>query len=369
MTLMQVHAMNESTDEVRWLAVCDRDPNADGHFVYGVITTGIYCHPSCGSRAPRRENVRFFDTAADARASGLRPCKRCRPDEAPPAERDRQLIELACRRLADEASPTVAAVAAELGVGRHWLQRRFVALTGVTPKAWQLSARRAALADTLERSQRVTDAAFQGGYRSTTRLYQDSAQRLGMTPQSLRRGAPGEVIRHALVDTAMGRTLIGWTDVGVCAIAFGETDAQLQEDLRRRFPKAEHRTDTGEGRDLVQRVIACIELPQAADALPLDIRGTLFQELTWQALQRIPVGTTASYAQVASSIGRPAAHRAVAAACAANPLAVVVPCHRVVRADGGLSGYRWGIARKRALLQREGGIAEHVTAIDCPVDS
>jgi len=341
----------EQTDQ--WQAVASRDASADGHFVYAVLSTGVFCHPSCPSRRPREDNVRYFDSAPAAVRAGFRACRRCLPDQPPPAQRDAALVERACRLLNAEHGPSVAEVATTLGVGRHRLQRCFQSVTGIGPKAWQLAARRAALLDTVQRNPRLTDATLDGGYGSSTRFYTDTGARLGMSPASLKRGAPGELVRHALVDSTLGRLIVAWTDRGLCLIAFGEDDPALQADLRQRFPRAEHRGDRGEGRALVQAVIARIELPHTTQALPMDIRGTLFQEATWQALQRIPVGRTASYAQIADAIDRPAAVRAVAGACAANPLAVLVPCHRVVRADGALSGYRWGVERKATLLARE----------------
>jgi len=345
--------MSDETN--RWQAVCVRDAAADGRFVYAVTSTGVFCHPSCASRQPRHDNVRFFDHAAEAVKAGFRACLRCRADQPPPAERHAAEVERACRLLIADDAPSVAAVATALGVGRHHLQRRFRTVTGLTPKAWQLAARRAGLLDTVQRNARLIDATLDGGYGSSSRFYTDTVDRLGMSPATLKRGAPGEIVRHALVDSSLGRVIVAWTGRGLCLIAFGEHDDELRDDLHRRFPRADHRDDDGEGHDLVQAVVQRIELPHGAATLPLDIRGTLFQEATWQALQRIPVGRTASYAEVATAIDRPDAARAVAAACAANPLAVLVPCHRVVRADGALSGYRWGVQRKAALLKRERG--------------
>jgi len=355
--------MNDDTH--RWQAVCTRDAAADGRFVYAVSSTGVFCHPSCASRRPRRDNVSYFDDAPAAVRAGFRACRRCLSDQPPPAQRHAAEVERAARLLLGSDAPSVTAVAAILGVGRHHLQRRFRAVTGLGPKAWQLAARRAGLLDTVQRSERLIDATLDGGYGSASRFYTDTVDRLGMPPATLRRGAPGEIVRHALADSPLGRVIVAWTGRGVCMIAFGENDAGLIEDLHRRFARADHRADDGkddsegggegggEGGALVQAVVQRIELPAAAAALSLDIRGTLFQEAVWQALQRIPVGATATYTQVAAAIGKPDAVRAVAGACAANPLALVVPCHRVLRADGSLSGYRWGVERKAALLERE----------------
>ena len=336
----------------RRAAVAARDPAADGAFVYAVASTGVYCHPSCPSRAARADRLSFHDRPEDAERAGFRACLRCRAAEPPPAVRRAALVAAAARALDTDEAPSVERVAAELGVGRHALQRAFREAMGLSPKAWQLAARRARLADTVAGCARVTDAAFEGGYGSATRLHVDAAERLGMTPGELRAGGAGRTIRHALADTSLGRALVAWTDRGVCAIELGDADGPLLASLARRFPAATLVADTGEGRALVQHAVDRVDGAPGPE-LPLDVRGTAFQEKVWRALQRIEVGTTASYAEVARTIGEPRGARAVARACGANPTAVVVPCHRVVRADGALSGYRWGVARKAALLERE----------------
>ncbi len=341
-------------DAMRWAAVIARDAAADGTFWYGVLTTGVYCHPSCPSRAARREHVSFHASPAAAEAAGFRACRRCRADEPPPAERRAKLVERACRLLADDDAPGIDAVASSLGIGRRSLQRDFRALTGLTPKAWQLAARRNRLGDTVRANARITDAALDGGYGSATRFHSDARERLGMRPSAARARGAGETIRHAIADTSLGPLLVAWTDAGICAVAFGEDDAALHADLVARFGRATLVADIGDGGAMVQSVVDRVEGQDGvAAALPLDIRGTAFQERVWRALQAIPVGTTTSYAEVARAIDAPKSGRAVAQACGANPVAVLVPCHRVVRADGALSGYRWGVDRKAVLLERE----------------
>lgn len=336
----------------RLAAVLARDASADGTFVYAVTTTGVYCHPSCPSRAARPEHLRFHDSGAAAERAGYRPCRRCHADEPPPAVRRAALVERARRLLESEEPIGIEEVAARLGASRRTLQRAFRELTGLSPKAWQLAARRGRLDRIVHANPRITDAAFDGGYASESRLRGDARARLGMTPSELRSGGAGRTIRHAGADTALGRLLVAWTGRGVCAVAFGEDDAALGADLAARFPAATLVRDDAEGAALVRHVVDRIDGVPGPE-VALDVRGTAFQEKVWRALRRIPVGTTASYAAVARGIDEPRASRAVARACGANPVAVLVPCHRVVRADGAVSGYRWGVERKVALLERE----------------
>jgi len=340
-------------DAIRLQAVRTRDSTADGTFFYGVTTTGIYCYPSCPSRVAQAENMRFFDARADAKRAGFRPCRRCQADELPPAERRAELVVRACRLLESDEPHAIDDIAACLDTNRRFLQRAFREATGLTPKAWQLAARRGRLDAIVRDNSRITDAAFDGGYSSASRFHNDARERLGMTPSVLRAGGSGEKIRYAVTNSSLGRTIVAWTNRGICCIALGEDDKDLVNDLAARFSAAQLIADDGEGLVLVQQVIDRVEgIPSAAE-LPLDIRGTAFQEKVWRALQQIPVGTTASYADVARVIDKPSASRAVAQACGANPLAVLVPCHRVVRADGTLSGYRWGVDKKAELLKRE----------------
>ena len=342
-----------AADDARWAAVLARDEGADGAFVYAVTTTGVYCHPSCPSRAARREHVRLFDGAGAAERAGFRACLRCRADGPAPGARRAALARRALALLESEEAWTVAAVAARLGTDRRALGRAVREATGLSPKAWQLAARRARLDRVLTSNARITDAAFDGGYGSATRLHGDARERLGMTPSQRRAGGAGRLVRHAVAGCSLGRVLVAWTDRGVCAVALGDADETLVGELAARFPKAELVAHRGEGAALVRHVVDRVEgVPGPLPAL--DVRGTAFQERVWRALARVPVGTTASYAALAREIGAPGSSRAVARACAANPVAVLVPCHRVVRADGTPSGYRWGVKRKVALLEREG---------------
>ncbi len=342
------------TDDARYDAIRRRDPALDGAFVFAVRTTGVYCRPVCPARLARRENVEFYPTAAAARAAGFRPCLRCQPDGEGLAARHAAAVQRACRLIEDaEEAPTLAAIAAAAGLSPHHLHRVFKAATGVTPKAYADAhlARRAA--DGLRAGGTVTEAIYGAGYSAPSRFYEQSAARLGMTPTAYRRGGQGAAIRFAVGQSSLGAVLVAATDKGVCAILLGDDPDVLVQDLQDRFPRA---VLDGGDRDFdatVAAVIGLVEAPRLGLNLPLDIGGTAFQQRVWQALQAIPPGETRSYAVIAAAIGSPDAVRAVAGACAANPLAVAVPCHRVVRRDGGLSGYRWGVERKRALLDRE----------------
>jgi len=342
------------TDDARYDAIRRRDPALDGTFVFAVRTTGVYCRPNCPARLARRENVEFHLTPAAAGAAGFRPCLRCQPDGEGLAARHAAAVQRACRLIeAAEEAPTLAAIAAAAGLSPHHLHRVFKAAAGVTPKAYAGAhlARRAA--DRLRSGGTVTEAIYDAGYSAPSRFYEQAAARLGMTPTAYRHGGAGAAIRFAVGQSSLGAVLVAATDKGVCAILLGDDPDVLVRDLQDRFPRAA--LDGGD-RDFdgtIAQVIGLVEAPRLGLHLPLDIGGTLFQQRVWQALQAIPPGQTRSYAAVAAAIGSPAAVRAVAGACAANPLAVAVPCHRVVRRDGGLSGYRWGIERKRALLDRE----------------
>lgn len=346
--------MSGTDDEARWRAVQDREPSADGTFVYAVRTTGIYCRPTCPSRRPRRDRVSFFDAAPMAAAAGFRACERCDPDGPTRAQRDAELVVAACLAIERaERPPTLAELAAAVGVSRDVLHRRFVAATGLTPKAWA-AQRRAQRADVALASGRpVLDAGFDSGYGSASSLYADADARLGMTPGRRRRGGDGALVRWATASCSLGRVLVAATDTGICAVALGDEDDELVDELRRRLPAAQLVADAVALGATLDAVVELVEDPRRDVALPLDIRGTAFQVRVWQALRRVAVGSTTTYAALAGDIGAPGSARAVAGACAANPLAVVVPCHRVLRSDGSLSGYRWGPARKRALLDRE----------------
>ena len=347
----------DDLDDTRWRAVCERDAGADGEFVYGVMTTGVYCRPSCPSRGAKRENVRFYRLHAEAERNGLRPCKRCNPTEPSVRQQRVALTEHACR-IMNENDPdlTITALAERLGVSRHHFQRVFKEQTGVTPKAYQQAIRRDLALASLASGSRVTDAMHDGGYGSASSFYEGAARDFGMAPSKVRKGADGETIRFAFASTTLGRVIVARSVRGICAVRFGDDDDELTAELRERFPKADLEHDGGGLGHDIAIILQRIERPEAAEELPLDIQGTAFQQSVWAALRAIPMGETASYADVATAIGRPTATRAVAQACGANPVAVVVPCHRVVRTDGGLSGYRWGPERKRALLEREGAL-------------
>jgi len=341
-------------DERRWRAVLDRDPNADGMFCYAVRTTGVYCRPTCRSKRPRRENVGFYPTAAAAAAAGFRACKRCRPDRAASAEDRNAAVARACR-LIDEAevAPSLAHLARLAGMSASHFHRVFTAAIGITPRAYAQARRTQRVRATLGRRVKVTDAIYQAGFNSSSRFYAEAGKILGMTPSRYRVGGAGETIRFAHGTCSLGSVLVAATARGICAISLGDAPAALQADLRMRFPRAELAPADTKFARLVRQVVALIETPERSTALPLDIRGTAFQQRVWQALNRIPVGSRMSYAELARRIGAPNAVRAVGHACAANTIAVAIPCHRAVRSDGTLAGYRWGIERKQVLLERE----------------
>jgi AraC family transcriptional regulator of adaptative response/methylated-DNA-[protein]-cysteine methyltransferase len=347
-----------ASDDARWAAVVARDPAADGTFVLGVRTTGIYCRPTCPARRPKRENVVFHPDPAAARAAGFRACKRCEPDAEPERRLMAQAVTAAARLIeaavADEApAPTLDALAAKAGYAPHHFHRMFKRATGVTPRAYASALRAGRAAAGLADGASVTETIHAAGYGSASRFYAQAGARLGMAPSVRRDGGRGETIRHASAETSLGRVLVAATDKGVCAIQFGDGDATLEAWLRRRFPNAAIEPAGDAFADTLATVVALIERPDEDRALPLDLRGTAFQERVWQALRAIPAGSTASYAEIAAAVGRPGAARGVATACAANAVAVAVPCHRVIHADGSISGYRWGVARKATLLERE----------------
>jgi AraC family transcriptional regulator of adaptative response/methylated-DNA-[protein]-cysteine methyltransferase len=340
----------------RWDAVVRRDATADGRFVYAVTSTGVFCRPSCGARLPRRDNVLFFDQPDQAVTAGFRPCRRCRPDLPPKTQRQAALIAAVCRMIEDaDEPPTLEGLAAAAGLSRFHFQRLFKTVTGVTPKAYLAAHRHDRVRRELTVAATVTEAIYDAGYNSNGRFYAVSSAILGMTPTDYRDGGRGQTIRFAIGACSLGAILVAASGVGICAILLGDDPDGLIADLERRFPKAQLIGGDAGFEDWVARVVGLVEQPAQGLDLPLDIRGTAFQQRVWQALRAIAPGTTASYTDIARVIGQPAAARAVARACAANPLAVAIPCHRVVRQDGGLSGYRWGVARKRALLTREGG--------------
>lgn len=359
-----------ATDEARWHAVLAREtsgPGGDG-FVYAVSTTGIYCRPGCPSRRPKRAHVVFFATAGQALAAGYRPCRRCRPDAAaaPPADRGADVVAQVRARLdaagtdADaDAEPSLSDLAAALGLSPAHLQRVFSAAVGITPKQYAQALRATRLRAALEEDRTVTEAILAAGYGGTARAHGAARGVLGMAPSAYRRRGAGETIDHVVAPCVLGQLLVAATGRGLCLVALGDDTSALQADLKTRFPAATLRADGPAAVAFLPAVLGVLETPVrpapgAAD-LPLDLRGTAFQQRVWAILQRIPPGETRTYAEVAAALGQPSAVRAVAGACGANPAALVVPCHRVVRSDGGLGGYRWGVDRKRALLAREKG--------------
>jgi AraC family transcriptional regulator, regulatory protein of adaptative response / methylated-DNA-[protein]-cysteine methyltransferase len=347
-------ARGYASEAERWQAVRRRDKDADGKFFYSVRTTGVYCRPSCAARLPRRENVRFHASCAAAEEAGFRPCKRCRPNAPALADRRAAAIAKACRLIESaESLPDLDALAAAAGMSRFHFHRVFKAATGVTPKAYAGAHRAERMRAELPRSATVTEAIYDSGYNSSGRFYAAASDILGMTPTDFRAGGKGAAIRFALGQCSLGSILVAATEKGVCALLLGDDPDALLRDLQDRFTKAELIGGDRDFERLVAKVVGLVERPALGLDLPLDLRGTAFQLRVWQALRAIPAGTTATYSEIAQRIGKPKAVRAVAGACAANPVAVAIPCHRVVRNDGALAGYRWGLKRKRALLQRE----------------
>ena len=341
-------------NDPRWVDVVRRSPSADGQFVFSVKTTGVYCRPSCGARPARPENVGFYTSPAEAERAGFRPCKRCKPNaRSPGAERSAQIVEL-CRWIEQsESTPSLASLAARAGLSPYHLHRVFKAVTGVTPKAYADQHRAKRVRDALDSSRTVTEAIYGAGFNSNGRFYASADQVLGMTPSDFRAGGSNTQIRFAIGECSLGSILVAASDRGICAILMGDDPDALIRELQDRFRRATLKGADAEFERIVAQVVGFVETPKLGLDLPLDVRGTAFQCRVWQALREIPSGTKTSYTELAKRIGLPKAVRAVAHACAANPLAVAIPCHRVVRTDGSLSGYRWGVERKRALLERE----------------
>ncbi|MCC6718158.1 MAG: bifunctional DNA-binding transcriptional regulator/O6-methylguanine-DNA methyltransferase Ada [Acetobacteraceae bacterium] len=339
-----------SQDDTRWNLVAARAP---GDFLYGVTTMGIYCRPGCPSPRPRRENVRYFADCAEAEEAGFRACRRCDPK----GEREalaRAVVEDACAAIAaQEGIPSLETLAKRAGYSRFHFLRMFRDHTGVTPRSYAEGVRARRLQAALGQGRRVADAIQQAGFGSESRVYADTGKLLGMTPGALRRGGAGEEIRTAFADCPFGRLLVGATASGVCFLGFAEPDDALMGDLRRRFPRATVVADDAGLAEVLAAVLSFIAEPREALALPLDLRGTAFQVRVWEALRRIPPGETRTYGELARMIGNPKAVRAVARSCATNPVSLAVPCHRVVGSDGDLTGYRWGVPRKREMLARE----------------
>jgi len=338
-----------------WDAVTARDRSMDGVFFYAVRSTGVYCRPSCASRLPKPENVVFFRTREAAQHAGFRACKRCKPD-APAANPNAELVQKVCRFM--DAHPdqpaTLEVLSRAIGLSPFHLQRTFKALTGITPRAYADSRRLQVLKAGLRDGHSVTRSLYDAGYGSSSRLYEGASSKLGMTPARYRKRGSGVAIEYTIAPTAIGRMMLAGTDKGVCSVRFGESDRALESELREEYPRAEISRSDKKLSPWVRAIEERIR-GKKVHALPLDIRATAFQRLVWEQLREIPYGRTRSYSEVARRIGRPKAARAVARACASNPVAVAIPCHRVVRENGDSGGYRWGLERKRKLLALEKG--------------
>jgi len=347
-------APTTTSNDPRWAAIVARDASADGQFFYAVATTGVYCRPSCAARLPRPQNVSFHLSTAAAEQAGFRACKRCTPDQLSLEQRRSEQIAELCRYIENATEmPSLAQLAEHAGLSPHHLHRLFKSATGVTPRAYAAAQRARRVRAELPESPSVTAALYGAGYGSSRQFYAVASQRLGMTPSEYRAGAPQLEIRFAVGVCSLGQVLVAASERGVCAILLGDSADMLAADLAQRFPRARLLEGGADFQQQLARVIAFVERPSAGLELPLDVRGTAFQERVWQALRAVPAGATTNYSELAHAIGAPRAVRAVAGACAANPLAIAIPCHRVLRSDGNLSGYRWGVERKRELLARE----------------
>jgi AraC family transcriptional regulator of adaptative response/methylated-DNA-[protein]-cysteine methyltransferase len=347
-----------TADDQRWARVLARDRSADGQFWYSVATTRIYCRPSCPSRTANRENVSLHDTLESAQATGFRACKRCKPDGASQDAQNLALVAKACRLIEQSETPlSLTELAAAMGLSASYFHRMFKASTGLTPKDYMVAHRAGQVRRQLSKAQSVTEAIYNAGFNSSGRFYEESTALLGMTPGRYRAGGKNEEIRFAVGQSSLGAILVASSAKGVVSILIDDDPDKLVRDLQDRFPEALLIGGDTDYEALVARVVGLIEAPAIGLELPLDVRGTAFQQRVWQALREIPVGTTSTYSQIAKNIGAPKAMRAVAAVCAANNLAVAIPCHRVIRHDGSLSGYAWGVERKRTLIGREAASA------------
>lgn len=354
-----------TSEESRWNAVTLRDRAAEGAFFYAVKTTGVFCRPGCSSRLPKRENVEFFEYCKQAEQAGYRPCKRCKPGATSPRERLIALVVQACRHIeASETSLTLDQLAEEANLSPWHFQRVFKKAVGVTPKQYAATHQAQRFRNSLKTEQSVTAAIYDAGFGSSSRAYDSVGVRLAMTPSAYRKGGADLTIQYAIAPCFLGWVIVAVSDRGICAIEFGDNPETLPLQVQQRFSKARLEAGGPELSAIIDLVISLIETPEIEVELPLDIQGTAFQQRVWSALRSIPSGHTVSYAQIARQIGSPNAVRAVAQACGANKLGFVVPCHRVVRSDGALSGYRWGVERKRMLLRREGGSSEELDARD-----
>lgn len=346
-----------STDDHRWQAVVARDKDADGQFFYAISTTKIYCYPSCPSRLALRANTRFFKTSAEAEQADFRPYKRCQSNQDTPSSRDARLISQACRLIENSHEiPRLETLAQSQHLSSSHFHRLFKSITGVTPRAYAIAHRANKIRTELNQNTLITDAIYQAGFNSNGRFYATSNKVLGMTPTNFKNGGDSENIHYSIGACSFGSILVAYSDKGICAVLIHDDEQPLFADLQKRFPKATLVEDKTDFKNWLVQIIHFVEAPKKGLQLPLDIRGTIFQQRVWQLLQKIPLGTTASYTDIATKLGDPKAVRAVARACAANPIAILVPCHRVVRRDGGISGYRWGVENKRMLIAREANI-------------
>jgi AraC family transcriptional regulator of adaptative response/methylated-DNA-[protein]-cysteine methyltransferase len=347
MQLMTVNLIQQ------WAQVLARDASADGQFVYAVRSTGVFCRPSCPSRRPRREMVEFFQTPAQAQNAGYRACFRCEPTQPPSYAKK---VEAACRYIESNMETTIrlSDVAGHVEMSPFYFQRLFKRTLGISPREYQQALRVKKFKSALHSEARITDAVYEAGYSSSSRAYENVSAQLGMTPSAFRRKGAGTKINYSIFPTELGQVLIAATDRGLCAVRFGDDDAELQKELRGEFDAAELVRDDEHLSTLSEQIRSLLRGGLNPAEIPLDVQGTAFQQLVWNALRQIPRGQTRSYSEIAVAVGRPGAVRAVAGACASNPVAVVVPCHRVVQKNGSLSGYRWGTKRKAALLKDEG---------------
>lgn len=344
----------DTSTQQRWAAVQAKDKNADGEFVFAVKTTGIYCRPSCPARPAKRDNVEFFDTTVQAAAAGYRACLRCKPDGIPQEIERRERVLQACKAI--EQSPSSLSLddlSAQAGLSPHHFHRIFKSITGLTPKQYHKAVQGQRLARSLKDTSSVTEAIYDAGFNSSGRFYEQASATLGMPPRRYQKGGVGEHIRHAIEPCPLGLMMVAATPRGVCAIEFADSGDVLMDRLRARFPQARFEPGDGPFKAWIAQILAHLTQPGQVLDLPLDVQGTVFQRRVWQALQAIPQGQTVSYTELAQRLGQPGAIRAVASACANNHIALAIPCHRVVRANGDLAGYRWGVERKAELLRRE----------------
>lgn len=367
MNLAQDWQMNlwANDQEELWRAVLARDPRFDGSFVFAVSSTGIYCRPSCPSRRPRRERVTFFRLPEAAERAGFRSCRRCHPRRATAIDPQVEMVQRACRYIETHHGETIdlSTLGDHLGLSSFHLQRTFKNIMGITPRQYAEAFRTNKFKTNVRRGESITDAMYDAGFGSSSRLYERATAELGMTPATYGRGGRGAHINYTIVPSPLGNLLIAATEKGICAVRLGNSETELESDLRREYPAAHVERNDGSLRDWVRAILNHLAGKQPRLDLPLDIQATAFQRRVWEALRSIPYGSTRSYGEVAESIGWPAAVRAVARACATNPVALVIPCHRVIRGDKSLGGYRWGLERKEALLEKESTTAERIAAL------